>query len=430
MEWCEMAANAFEELKWRGMIYTAIDGVEELLIKEKVTVYNGFDMTADSLHIGHMVPLLALARLQRFGHTPIALAGGGTSMIGDPSFKSQERVLLSLEEVEKNLAGIKPQLEHFLDFKVKSNPARLVNNADWLMKLPLIDFMRDIGKHFSVNEMLTKDSVKHRMDRENGMSFTEFTYSLLQSYDFLYLYDTVGCKLQTGGSDQWGNITAGVELIRRKLGKSAYAMAYPLIKKADGTKFGKTESGSVWLDAKRTSPYHFFQFWLNTDDRDVINYLKYFTFLEKERIEELELITNDHPEQREAQRVLAREVTRMMHDETGLAKAVQASAVLFGGEISGLSAGEIEDIFSDVPSSVLAKDSLSGAGISVVDLVAGSSLAKSKGEARRSIQEGGISVNNHKVNDEKQMITLNDVIEGSFLVLRKGKKNYHLVKVQ
>ena len=425
-----MAANAFEELKWRGMIYTAIDGVEELLIKEKVTVYNGFDMTADSLHIGHMVPLLALARLQRFGHTPIALAGGGTSMIGDPSFKSQERVLLSLEEVEKNLAGIKPQLEHFLDFKVKSNPARLVNNADWLMKLPLIDFMRDIGKHFSVNEMLTKDSVKHRMDRENGMSFTEFTYSLLQSYDFLYLYDTVGCKLQTGGSDQWGNITAGVELIRRKLGKSAYAMAYPLIKKADGTKFGKTESGSVWLDAKRTSPYHFFQFWLNTDDRDVINYLKYFTFLEKERIEELELITNDHPEQREAQRVLAREVTRMMHDETGLAKAVQASAVLFGGEISGLSAGEIEDIFSDVPSSVLAKDSLSGAGISVVDLVAGSSLAKSKGEARRSIQEGGISVNNHKVNDEKQMITLNDVIEGSFLVLRKGKKNYHLVKVQ
>lgn len=425
-----MAANAFEELKWRGMIYTAIDGVEELLIKEKVTVYNGFDMTADSLHIGHMVPLLALARLQRFGHTPIALAGGGTSMIGDPSFKSQERVLLSLEEVEKNLAGIKPQLEHFLDFKVKSNPARLVNNADWLMKLPLIDFMRDIGKHFSVNEMLTKDSVKHRMDRENGMSFTEFTYSLLQSYDFLYLYDTVGCKLQTGGSDQWGNITAGVELIRRKLGKSAYAMAYPLIKKADGTKFGKTESGSVWLDAKRTSPYHFFQFWLNTDDRDVINYLKYFTFLEKERIEELELITNDHPEQREAQRVLAREVTRMMHDETGLAKAVQASAVLFGGEISGLSAGEIEDIFSDVPSSVLAKDSLSGAGINVVDLVAGSSLAKSKGEARRSIQEGGISVNNHKVNDEKQMITLNDVIEGSFLVLRKGKKNYHLVKVQ
>ena len=377
-----------------------------------------------------MVPLLALARLQRYGHSPIALAGGGTSMIGDPSFKSAERVLLSMETVEENLAGIKPQLEHFLDFKAKNNPARLVNNADWLMKLPLVDFMRDIGKHFSVNEMLTKDSVKHRMDRENGMSFTEFTYSLLQSYDFLYLYDNLGCKLQTGGSDQWGNITAGVELIRRKRGKNAYAMAYPLILKADGTKFGKTESGSVWLDPKRTSPYHFFQFWLNTDDRDVINYIKYFTFLDEERVIELAAGVSEHPEQREAQRVLAREVTRMMHDETALVKAEQASAVLFGGEISGLSAGEFVEICADVPSSELAKDQLSGAGISVVDLVAGSSLAKSKGEARRSIQEGGISVNNHKVGDEKQMITLNDVIEGSFLVLRKGKKNYHLVKVK
>ena len=283
-----MITNAFDELKWRGLIFDHIEGVPELLAKEKVTVYNGFDPTGDSLHVGHTVPLIALARLQRFGHTPIALAGGGTGMIGDPSGKSSERNLLTRELIEYNVECIKKQLAHLLDFEVKSNPARLINNADWLMSLKLVDFLRDTGKHFTVNTMLAKDSVKTRIDREEGLSFTEFSYMLLQSYDFLHLFETQGCKMQTGGSDQWGNIVAGVELIRRVRGEQAYAMVYPLITKADGTKFGKTESGSVWLDPKKTSPYRFFQYWLNTDDRDVIKNLKYFTFLTQDEIAALE----------------------------------------------------------------------------------------------------------------------------------------------
>lgn len=424
-----MATNAFEELKWRGMVYDCVEGVQDLLAREKVTVYNGFDATADSLHVGHLVPLIALARLQRFGHHPIALAGGGTSMIGDPSGKNVERQLLSREIIEANVEEIKKQLAHFLDFEVKSNPARVLNNADWLLNLPLIDFLRDTGKHFTVNYMLTKDSVRNRLEREDGLSFTEFSYMLLQSYDFLHLHDFENCKLQTGGSDQWGNITAGVELIRRVRGDSVYGLVYPLITKADGTKFGKTESGTVWLSAQRTSPYRFYQFWLNADDRDVINYLKFFTFLPQQEIQALEQAVAERPEQREAQRVLAREMTSILHGPTALARAEQASQALFGGDISGLSGDDIADIFSEVPSSELPKQQLEGEGLGIVDLLVNTSFLKSKGEARRAISEGGIYLNNVRVSESGQVVSYANLIDGKFVVLRRGRKNYHLVKV-
>jgi tyrosyl-tRNA synthetase len=426
-----MAKTAFDELKWRGLVYDCFEGVDELLGREKVTIYTGFDATADSLHVGHLVPLIALARLQRFGHNTIALAGGGTSMIGDPSGKATERQLLSREIIEANIESIKKQLAHFLDFEVKSNPARVLNNASWLMQLPLIDFLRDTGKYFTVNYMIAKDSVRNRIDREEGISFTEFSYMLLQSYDFLYLHDHENCKLQAGGSDQWGNITAGVELIRKvRGGGAAYGMVYPLITKADGTKFGKSESGSVWLSAERTSPYRFFQFWLNTDDRDVVNYLKYFTFLTQERVEELAVLVSERPEQREAQRVLASEMTELVHGPTALTRADQASQALFGGDIAGLTGEDIQDIFAEVPSSEQPKTTLEGSGLNIVDLLANTGFLKSKGEARRAITEGGIYLNNQRVAEPTQQVTTADLLDGKFLVLRRGKKNYHLVKVQ
>ncbi len=425
-----MAVNAFEELKWRGLVYDYVEGVPELLVREKTTIYNGFDATADSLHVGHMVPLMALARLQRFGHHPIALAGGGTSMIGDPSGKSSERQLLAREVIEANVDAIKKQLAHFLDFESRTNPARLINNADWLMSLNLVEFLRDVGKHFTVNYMIAKDSVKTRLEREDGISFTEFSYMLLQSYDFLHLYDHEGCVLQTGGSDQWGNITAGTELIRRMRGGSAYALVYPLITKSDGTKFGKTESGAVWLSPQRTSPYRFYQFWLNADDRDVVLFLKFFTWLKQDEIEGLAHALAEHPEQREAQRALAREMTGMLHGQTALERAEQATQVLFGGQIEGLVAADIAEIFADVSSSELPKSQLEGAGLGIVDLLVTSSLAKSKGEARRAISEGGIYLNNNRVTDVARLVSLADAVDGQFIVLRRGRKNYHLVKVQ
>ena len=421
--------DIFEEVKWREMMFDHVDGLHELLLRQPVTVYNGFDATGDSLHVGHMVPLLALARLQRAGHNVIALAGGGTSMIGDPSGKTVERQLLTRDIIEHNVAAIKQQLAHFLDFEVKGNPARLMNNADWLLSLNLVEFLRDTGKHFTVNYMISKDSVKNRLEREDGISFTEFSYMLLQSYDFLHLHRTTGCLLQTGGSDQWGNITAGVELIRRVTGNSVYGMVYPLITKADGTKFGKTESGSVWLSAERTSPYRFYQFWLNTDDRDIVRYLKFFTFMEREAIQELETAVAERPAQREAQRRLATELTGMLHGETALAGAERASRVLFGGGLSGLTAAEVQDIFADVPSSELPKTQIEGAGIPVVDLLVHCGVAASKGEARRLISGGGLYLNNERVGDAAQMVSLADTVEGRFLVLRKGAKNYHLVKI-
>ena len=423
-----MAANIYDELKWRGMIYNQIDGVEKLLKEKKVTLYNGFDPTADSLHVGHMVPLIALARFQRYGHNVLALAGGGTCMIGDPSGRSSERNLLTRDEVAHNVECIKAQLAHFLDFEVKSNPAKIVNNMDWLGQLNMIDFLRDTGKHFTINTMLAKDSVKNRMDRESGLSFTEFSYMLLQSYDYYHLHTEMGCELQCGGSDQWGNITAGAELIRRRTGDSVYGLTYPLIKKSDGTKFGKTASGAVWLDPKRTSPYKFYQFWLNADDADVIHYLKFYTFFTEEEIAALDQETKDHPENRAAQKTLAKELTLMMHGQTALDKAVQASQALFGGDITGLSAADIADVFSEVPASDMSADRFGGDGMNVVDVLVESGFLKSKGEARRGIQEGGVYVNNRRVTDAAMNVTISDFIEGKYLILRRGKKNYSMVK--
>jgi len=422
--------SIYGELKWREMIYDSMDGLEELLEKEKVTLYNGFDPTADSLHVGHLVPMLALARFQRYGHHVIALAGEGTGMIGDPSGRSDERNLLSAEEAHYNVEKIKRQLAKFLDFEIKSNPARIMNNGDWLLDLKLIDFLRDTGKYFTVNSMMAKDSVKSRLSRESGLSFTEFSYSLLQAYDFYHLFVTENCVLQTGGSDQWGNITAGCELIRRKTGKSAYGLTYPLVKKKDGTKFGKTAGGAVWLDPERTSPYKFYQFWLNTDDADVIPFLKYFTFFDRQKIDELEFATRENPEDRAAQKALAVEMTKMMHGETALDKAMQASEALFGGEINGLSAADIKEIFADVPSGVIAADSLNGEGLPVVNLLSDCGFMKSKGEVKRAIAEGGVYINNHRVTDVNASIRKDQFIEGKYLVLRRGKKNYFLLKTE
>jgi len=423
-----MNQSAFDEFKWRGLIYDHTEGAADLLASQKITVYNGFDATADSLHIGHLVPLLALARLQRFGHHPIAVAGGGTTMVGDPGGRTTERTLITRERIEANLVSIKKQLAHFLDFDSKTNPAQLVNNADWLLKLNLIDFLRDIGKHFTINTMITKESVRTRLEREEGISFTEFSYMLMQSYDFLHLYQTINCLMQTGGSDQWGNITAGVELIRRVTGQSVQAMVYPLITKADGSKFGKTEAGSVWLDPEQTSPYRFYQYFLNTDDRDVIHYFKVFTFLTQAEIQEMEAALVERPELREAHRRLAQELTLTVHGPSALARVEQAAQVLFGGELNGLTAAEIEDIFAEVPSSKLPKHSLEG-GLALVELLAASGFTKSKGEARRAITEGGVYLNNHRVEEVGQTVSPGDLLAGRFLVLRRGKKTYHLVKV-
>ena len=424
-------SNIFDEFQWRGLLFDTTEGVRDLVKNQKITVYNGFDPTGDSLHIGHLVPMMGLARWQRFGHTPIAVAGGGTAMIGDPSGKSEERNLLSREEIEHNLASIQRQLATLLDFDVKSNPAIIVNNYDWLSQLSLMDFLRDTGKHFTVNYMMAKDSVKSRLEREGeGISYTEFSYMLMQSYDFLHLFDNYNCVLQAGGSDQWGNITAGIELIRRMRGARAHGVAYPLITNASGSKFGKTAGGdNAWLDPKRTSPYRFYQFWLNTDDADVINYLKYFTWLTQPEIAELEVAVHEHPEQREAQRTLAREMTLMIHGETALAKSEQASSVLFGGDLEGLEADDIRDIFADVPSSQIGREALSGEGVPLVDLLVDSDLASGKGDARRSISGGGIYLNNRRVTDPAQAARTADAIDGQFLILRKGRKRYHLIQV-
>lgn len=423
--------NAFEELKWRGFVYDHTESAPDVLAKQKITIYNGFDPTGDSLHIGHLVPMMALARLQRFGHTPIAVAGGGTGMIGDPSGRSTERQLLTPAQVEENLARIQSQLAGILDFKVKSNPARIVNNAAWLTDLSMMQFLRDVGKHFTVNYMMAKDSVKSRLEREDGISFTEFSYMLLQAYDFLHLYTHDNCVMQMGGSDQWGNIIAGVELIRKVRGEKAHALVFPLITQADGTKFGKTAAGTdAWLAADRTSPYRFYQFWYNTDDADVIAYLKLFTWLDQQEIKALEDALFARPEKREAQRTLAQAVTRMIHGETAVAKAEKASQVLFGGDLEGLDASDIQDIFADVPSSEVPKSELAGDGVPVVDLLVNSGLVSSKGDARRSIKGGGIYLNNRRVTDQAESATIAQTIEGRFLVLRKGRKKYHLVRMK
>ena len=421
--------NLFDELSWRDLVYGETGGVREVLEKEKVTAYIGFDPTAASLHVGSLLPVMALARLQRCGHNPIAIAGGGTGLIGDPSGKTKERQLLTKELVDENLAGIKEQLARFLDFDTPTNPARIVNNADWLTTITFTDFLRDVGKYFTVNSMLAKESVKRRLEQEDGISYTEFSYLLLQAYDYLVLHDQYGCAMQLGGSDQWGNIVAGIDLIRRLRAKKAHGLVMPLVTTSAGVKFGKTEAGAVWLDANLTSPYRFYQFWLNTADDDVVKYLKYFTWLDHAEINELAGELAAAPEKRAAQKRLAAEVTRAVHGATELANAEKASQALFGGDLSELSADAVQDIFQDVPSSQLPLTDFTGEGASVLHLLTASGVAASKGEARRLIEGGGIYLNNQRVADVKQNVAEAALLDGKFLVLRKGAKNYHLVRV-
>ncbi len=425
-----MSGSVWDEFEWRGLIYESTEGARDALASGPLTCYIGFDPTASSLHVGSLLPLMALARLQRSGHAPIAIAGGGTGMIGDPSGKTQERQLLSLEQIDENLRGIRPQLQRFLDFEAPTNPARIVNNADWLASLSLMEFLRDIGKHFTVNAMLARESVRRRIESEDGISYTEFTYSLLQAYDFLTLYDRHGCTLQLGGSDQWGNILSGADLIRKLRGARAHGLVMPLVTTASGVKFGKTEAGAVWLDASRTSPFRFYQFWLNTDDGDVARYLKYFTFLGRDEVAALEERVREAPGRREAQRELAREVTRLLHGDEGLARAERASAVLFGGDLLALAADEVLEVFDDVPSTELPKTEFAGEGRAVTDLLVVAGLAGSKGEAARLIRQGGVYLNNHRVEGERDRVTAERAIGGEVLVLRKGARQNHVVKLK
>ncbi len=419
----------FAELKWRGQIYDATAGFADALEREPLTVYNGFDPTAPSLHVGSLIPVLGLARLQRAGHTPIALVGGGTGLIGDPSGKTSERQLLSREQLADNVASIREQLAQFLDFKAKKNPAQLHNNSDWLGPLRLLDFLRDTGKHFTVNAMLAKDSVKSRIRSEEGISLTEFVYMPLQAYDFLWLYDHANCRAQLGGSDQWGNITAGVDLIRRQRRAPAYGLVYPLLTTTSGQKFGKTEAGTVWLDAKLTSPYRFYQFWFNCADDEVIAHLKTFTWLNQEEIAELSKQLIEQPGGRAAQKTLAREVTRLVHGETALANAERATHALFGGDLKGISAAEWHEISEDIPSSELPAAELAGAGVELVSLLVRADMLQSRGEARRLIRGGGIYLNNRRVAEEDARVTSADSLLGEFVLLRVGRRKWHLLRL-
>jgi tyrosyl-tRNA synthetase len=422
-------SDVFDEFRWRGLVSEHTEGLPDLLARERVTAYIGFDPTASSLHVGTLLTIMGLARLQRFGHAPIAIVGGGTGMIGDPSGKTVERQLLSREQIDENVAGIRRQLERFLDFERAGNAARIVNNADWLASFDLLGFLRDTGKYFTVNYMLQKESVNRRLESEEGISYTEFSYLLLQARDFLELFDRYSCVLQMGGTDQWGNITAGIDLIRKLRAKKAHGLVWPLMTTAAGTKFGKTEAGTVWLDPARTSPFKFYQFWLNTDDRDVIAYVKYFTFLERDRIAALDDATQRAPEKREAQRVLAREVTTMVHGEEQVARVEHASSLLFGEDITALSVADVLAVFDDVPSTELPADALGADGMAIVDLVARVQLAPSKGEARRLVQSGGIYVNNRRVADPQMRLTRAQAIAGELFVVRKGSKQNHVIRL-
>lgn len=425
----ESPVTLFDEFTWRGMVYDATPDLREALATGKLTAYIGFDPTAASLHVGSLLPIMGLARLQRFGHTPVALIGGGTGLIGDPSGKTKERQLLTLQQVEANLEGLRAQLARFLDFDARINPARIVNNYDWLGTASMISFLRDIGKHFTVNYMLAKESVRRRIESEEGISYTEFTYMLLQAYDFLVLHERMGCTLQLGGSDQWGNITAGTELIRRVRGTPAHGLVFPLVTNASGTKFGKTEAGNIWLDPALTSPYRFYQFWLNTDDRDVVSYLKFFTWLTQAEIAALAEEVRAAPERRAAQRRLAVEVTDLVHGPAERVRAEQASQVLFGADMTALPLADILDLFADVPSQTLARPVLEGEGMGLPELLVASGLAPSKGEARRLVQGGGVYLNNRRLTDPQQRVTLQDTLGGQVLVLRKGQKSYTLVQL-
>ena len=426
--------NFVEELEWRGMIHDIMPGAKEQLAKEMTTAYLGIDPTADSLHIGHLVGVMILKHFQRCGHRPIALVGGATGMIGDPSGKSQERNLLDEATLRHNQEAIKAQLSKLIDFDSDApNAALLVNNYDWMKDFTFLDFARDIGKMITVNYMMAKDSVKKRFNGEgDGMSFTEFTYQLLQGYDFLHLYETLGCKVQLGGSDQWGNITTGTELIRRKLGGEAYAITCPLIKKADGTKFGKTESGNVWLDARYTSPYKFYQFWLNVSDDDAKSYIRIFTLLDRQTVESLIAEHEEAPHLRVLQKRLAKEVTTMIHSAEEYEKAVAASNILFGQAtteaLHSLDEQTLLQVFDGVPQFAVSKEAL---GCPFIEVVAERcNIFASKGETRKLVQGGGISLNKEKVADPMRPIVEEDLIAGKYLLVQKGKKNYYLITVE
>jgi tyrosyl-tRNA synthetase len=397
-----------------------------VLSRESVTVYSGFDPTAASLHVGHLLPALALARMQRMGHAPIAIVGGGTGLIGDPSGKSSERTLLTTEQVEANVSSIRAQLSRLLDFSPGPHAARLVNNAEWLTTMSAMEFLRDVGKYFSVNAMLTRESVKRRLAADEGISYTEFSYSLLQAYDFLTLFDRFGCTVQIGGSDQWGNIVAGADLVRRLRAGKVHGLVMPLLTTSSGTKFGKTEGGAIWLDASLTSPYEFYQFWLQADDRDATKYLRFFTFFDQARIRELEEATTREPERRVAQRELARAVTLLVHGEAAARDAENASGKMFGASVSEMSIDELLGVFPSVPSSTVP---FSTEGWPIVDLLAGAGIAASKGEATRLIRGGGISVNDRRITDEKERLNVAQAIEGQLFLVRRGKRDNYLIRI-
>lgn len=427
-------SELYEDLEWRGLVQQVTDPkLPWLLDHESLTAYVGFDPTADSLHHGNLLQLCNLRRLQQAGHRPVAVAGGGTGMIGDPGGKTEERQLLSMEELASNLAGIRRELERFLDFGPSAGPARalLLDNGEWLWNVGLLEFLRDVGKHFTVNQMVAKESVRARLtEREQGISYTEFSYMLLQAYDFLWLHDHHGCRLQLGGSDQWGNIVMGVDLIRRVRGVEAFGLTSPLVTKADGTKFGKSEPGAVYLAPHRTSPYRFYQYWIRVDDRDVGRFLRYFTFLDRARIEELDELTEQHPERRDAQRVLAWEVTSLVHGETEAANARHASEVLFTEDIASLDEAVLLDVFAEAPSSTQPRSELHGEGVALVDVLVRGGVTPSKSAARTAITQGGIYVNNRRESDVERRITVADVLHRRYVVLRKGKRDHHLLRFE
>jgi tyrosyl-tRNA synthetase len=421
-----------EELRWRGLVAdcTDLDALAKRSAAAPLTLYCGFDPTGDSLHVGSLMGQLTLRRFQLHGHHPIALAGGATGMIGDPSGKSAERNLLSREQLDGNLAAIKAQLSRILDFDTRQNPARMVDNASWTAGISYLDFLRDIGKHFSVNVMAAKDSVRSRMEGEGGISYTEFSYMVLQANDFYHLRRTLACELQIGGSDQWGNITAGTDLIRKKLGLPSWGLTFPLITKSDGTKFGKTESGAVWLDPAKTSPYRFYQFFINTEDSLVPVYLRKFTLLSADEIDALEARHVANPGAREAHRVLAREVTAIVHGRTACDDAVRASEIMFGGGLDGITEALFSDVAEEIPTRTTAKSAIEGPGSPLVDLLVASGLCASKGQARKDIEGGGIYLNNARVAEAARTVALKDLLFGRYLLLRKGRRSYVLMRAE
>ncbi|MGZ3919969.1 MAG: tyrosine--tRNA ligase [Bacteroidia bacterium] len=425
-----MFSSFVEELRWRGVMHDIMPGTEELLSKGMVTGYIGFDPTADSLHVGSLTQIITLIRLQKAGHKPIALIGGATGMVGDPSGKSAERNLLDEVSLAKNIEGIKNQLQKFLNTNCGNNSAELINNNDWMQNYSFINFIRDVGKFLTVNYMMAKDSVKNRL--EQGMSFTEFSYQLLQAYDFYYLFQNKNCKIQLGGSDQWGNITSGTELIRRKCSGEAYALTTQLIKKADGSKFGKSESGNIWLDRTKTSPYKFYQFWINTPDADAENFIKIFTFLSKVEIENLIEEHKKDPGKRTLQKALAKELTEMVHGEEDHRLAIETSKVLFDGSLSDLSnldESTFLDVFEGVPQFEISMDEIIG-GVGVIDFLAEKTkVFPSKGEARKMIQGGGVSINKEKVSNIEATVNSTFLINNRYILIQKGKKNYYLCSV-